>query len=194
VRSFRCIVATVTTAALLANAGCSFSYMPKSNGKIAMVVDNGKPAYAKDGRIYKSGIFGGDLDEAIRGNPAAEAELDKYQEDMTGWLACFLFGTGAFIGGSSMLVHDGVNNSAPSGGEAATEIGVFGAAIGLYVASVIFAASAQPHLFDAINIYNDGIDDGSSRKPVGPRVEPATAAPAGVPTGDDAEVRAPARP
>jgi hypothetical protein len=176
------IASIVAIAFVASSTGCSFGYMPKSNGKIAVVVDNGSPAYVKDGRVYKGGIFGGDLDEAVAGNPKAEAELEEYKSDMTGWLATFVAGTGAMVADVVMLSNDAARRDNPSGAELGTEVGLLGAWIGLYVASVVFAVSAQPHLFDAINVYNDGVDD---RAPApGPRVAPPRAAPAPGPDDD----------
>jgi hypothetical protein len=126
---------------------------------VAVVMKGGIPSYMRDGQFYAGGAFGGDLDKAVRGNPEAEAHARAYQDGM---LAGFLtaFGGGVSMGtGAAVLLANGnpPNDRSPS----AQTAGVVLLAGGLAAAIVggVLYRNAEPHQWDAINIYNDGLAD-----------------------------------
>jgi hypothetical protein len=56
-----------------ASAGCASSrYQPRVPNRVAQIMANGELAYARDGRVYKRGVFGGGLITAVAGDPQAE--------------------------------------------------------------------------------------------------------------------------
>jgi hypothetical protein len=137
-----------------ATAACSTHYVPQSNGRISVVMDPG-PGFMKDGRTYHPGPFGGDIDEAVAGNAKAEEEANTYQNDQTIGFACTLAGLAAILAGGVVLGAD-----FPTSGQANGLPPSLGLALGGIIAEVIglgFTMSAQTHLWDAINIYNDGV-------------------------------------
>lgn len=152
----------LAAALVLATTACSTHYVPQSNGRISVVMDPGM-AFYKDGKTYHPGLFGGDVDEAVAGNAKAVDEAISYQNDQTIGFACTLAGLAAILAGGAVLGAD-----YPTDGQAKGLPPSLGLLIGGIVAEVIglgFTMSAQTHLWDAINIYNDGVNTGP-RAPV----------------------------
>jgi hypothetical protein len=128
------------------------------------------PAYARDGRIYEGGGFGGDLDEAVRGNPQAESHARAYRAGMIGGFAATMAGVASAIGGGMLYVSNSGGDASERDPTLQTAGGVlFLGGIAAYVTGLVLLANAQPHLWDAINIYNDGVyDPGVAPRPYGP--------------------------
>jgi hypothetical protein len=150
------------TALLLAMTGCSTHYVPQARGRISVVMDPGMGLY-KDGRTYKAGLFGGDVDEAVAGNPRAEEEVAAYQSDQTIGTVLSFAGLAAVLGGAAVLGADVPNSSQTNA--LPPSLGLMLGGVVLELVSLGFTLSAQPHLWDAINIYNDGVDP-SPRPPL----------------------------
>lgn len=156
--------APALAALLLAATACSTHYVPQSNGRISVVMDPGVALY-KDGKTYHPGLFGGDVDEAVAGNARAVDEAITYQNDQTIGFACTLTGLAAILAGGVVLGAD-----YPTAGQTNGLPPSLGLALGGIVAAAIglgFTMSAQTHLWDAINIYNDGLNTGP-HAPVAP--------------------------
>src|ERR1700733_11032137 len=51
--------------AMLALAGCSSQYLPRSRGHVAVSIQDGKVVYVRDGGSYPHGMFGGGLVDAV---------------------------------------------------------------------------------------------------------------------------------
>jgi hypothetical protein len=153
------------SAALLAATACSTHYTPRAPGRISVVMDPGMGLY-KDGKTYRTGMFGGNVDEAVAGNPRAEEEVATYQSNQAVGALCTFAGLAAVLAsavvlGSSPPTSNQANNLAPAAG-----LLVGGLVVDIVGAG--FTTAAQTHLWDAINIYNDGVD---SRTP-GPIAPP----------------------
>src|SRR5258708_39487874 len=71
---------------------------------------SGTPSYVRDGRVYEGGIFGGELEEAVRGNPEAESHARSYRNGMTTGFILTLLGGASVIGGVG-FVAAGTNGS-----------------------------------------------------------------------------------
>jgi hypothetical protein len=144
-------------AASVALGGCGGAvYMPRPSPRIQMVPEGTSLVLVKDGRRYAMGPFGGDVDEAVRGNARAEEEAKSYRDKS---IAAFVLSTLGGVGtgvGAGLLIYDDTKQTPDNG----LLYGSLGALIGGLTVSLvgsILAANAQPHLWNAINIYNDGL-------------------------------------
>jgi hypothetical protein len=144
----------VASALLLATTACSTQYTPRSSGRISVVMDPGMGLY-KDGKTYRTGVLGGDVDEAVAGNPRAEQEAQSYQTDQTIGFATMLTGVAAIIAGGAVLGAEYPQNGNTNG--LPPSLGLMLGGVVLSLVSVGFTVSAQTHLWDAVNIYNDGV-------------------------------------
>ncbi len=137
-------------------AGCSTSYMPRSSGRVSVVQVGGIPSYARGGKIYHGGLGGGELEEAVQGNPAAEQHARDYKAGtITGFVSALVGGVG-MCAGVGLLAADSAAHESHRGrqiGGAAT----LGVGVVAYVVGLALVINAQPHMWDAINIYNDGV-------------------------------------
>lgn len=169
-----CLALLVCAAPL---SGCSTTFTP-SGPHLAIVVDGGSVAYARDGHVYPHGFFGGGLRDAVSGVPAAEEAAASYQRDLIGGAvgsgissACLI--TSLTVGFSQIddRTPDPAANAAILGGLVCGLVAL-GVAIG-------FTVSAPSHHYDAINLYNDAVDRRLREpKPPPPLVTPPPAAPA----------------
>ena len=189
-RRTMCLV-SVTALAL---TGCSTSYVPRPSPRVALAMQDGSMTYLRDGRAYPGGGFGGDLDEAVAGNPEALSHAKAYRAQMIGGFAATMGGLASMIAGG--LVYS--NSEDASGRRDPTEqtvgitLGIGGLAA--YVTGLVLLTTAQPHLWDAINIYNDSVyDPGVQPRPYGPSAPPpgSPTAPAPQPPGVTAPGTAP---
>jgi hypothetical protein len=147
------IALTLMTA--LAAMGCSTSYAPQNTGRISVVMEGGAVQLYKDGKTYKPGVFGGNIDEAVAGNPRAEREAATYQTYQTTGAIFSFAGLAVELGGVGVLAASAPISSANSAFFPA--LGLMLGGLAVEIASLAFTMSAQPHLWDAINIYNDGV-------------------------------------
>jgi hypothetical protein len=139
--------------------GCSTAYMPRPGPRVEVIMKSGTPSYVRDGRVYEGGIFGGELEEAVRGNPEAELHARSYHNGMTTGFILALLGGASVIGGAG-FVAAGTNGS----GSNDTTRQTAGATLlvaGLVadIVAIIVVSTAEPHMWDAINVYNAGVPD-----------------------------------
>lgn len=149
---------------------CSSSYVPARSPRIATVWRGGYPSYYRDGVEYSSGMLLDGVEDAVHGNPRAEDEAATAHHLMIGGMVCELAATGALGAGFAVLA---TNHPSDSRDEAA--LGLF---IGSVIASLtgaILTANAFPHAYDAVNIYNDGVDASERSRP--PAGNPSAAPP-----------------
>lgn len=163
--------------------GCSSSYVPAASPRASLVMESGTYAYVRDGKKYEGGVFGGDIEEAVRGNERAEEYARAYKTGTATGLALSFVGVAAAIGGAVLL---GYQAGQTTSGQSVPLTGLFIALGGFVVdlAGGIVVSNAQPHLFDAINAYNDGLLRQPSSPPPahGPTSTPAPTDPAKVET------------
>jgi hypothetical protein len=50
--------------------GCASSYVPRPGPHVALVQDGSAISYVREGTKYDGGIFGGDIEEAVRARRA----------------------------------------------------------------------------------------------------------------------------
>lgn len=67
--------------------GCSSSYMPVNSPGLSMVQEGGTVAFVRDGTKNDGGLFGGRIEEAVRGNREAEEQAHEYKNRLIGGAA-----------------------------------------------------------------------------------------------------------
>jgi hypothetical protein len=150
-------------------AGCSSSYEPARSPRIQTVVEGGQPTFVKNGERFGSLAFGTGLVDAVEGNPQAEHHARVGRNLIVGGFVLDLVGLGAEIGGLAVLAHDrNQNGDAPASGVA---VGLLVGGLVAVAAGTVMIIAGQPHVYDAINIYNDGVaaQPAASPLPVAPR-------------------------
>jgi hypothetical protein len=139
--------------AFAVNTACvSTSYVPAKSPHAAVILNSSTPAVYKDGREYGDVFFGG-IEEAFRGNPRAEDEARTAHHLMVGGLLLDVAGLGALVGGTSLVATNGDVH----GGRGATGAGLVVGGFVAIVVSMFLVINAPPHVYDAVNIYNDGL-------------------------------------
>lgn len=149
---------TLTVALSLLAPACNSSYMPRSQGRVATVMQDGKINYVRDGRVYRHGFLGGGLVDAVRGNPAAEHAANTYYSRNRDGLLISLAGLVCTAASSAYLVSQLADPYGESNGDANIGLPITLMA-GCMIASyggIFYMASGRPYQFDAINIFNDG--------------------------------------
>ena len=144
------------SAAIMASAlsalGCATSYYPNSP-HIAVVRGQFQRGFVKEGVYYPGGLFGGRVTDAVRGVPEAERHAEAYGTLSTA-------GSIGIFGSEALGITSSVVSATASRGDAKTdaEIGLVVASGVALVTGIVLHLMAEPHLFDAANIYNDEID------------------------------------
>src|SRR5271167_3225014 len=78
---------------------CSSAYIPQPGPRLSVVVDSGSLAYVRDGRTYQGGFLGGDIEDAVKGNPRAEEYAHDYKTGMVTGFALSMLGVAGMVGG-----------------------------------------------------------------------------------------------
>lgn len=164
-------------------SGCSSAYVPARGPRLSLILKNGQPTYMRDGITFEGGALGGQIEEAVAGNPAAETEARSFKDRMLGGFCSVLGGGVGMLAGTAVMATG--TAAARDADQADNKRIATGAAVALggvaaYVVGFALMVSAQPHLYDAINIYNDGVDARRPRLPGPPLAQPA--AHAAIPT------------
>jgi|SRR6185369_3538846 len=142
-------------------AGCSSSYEPARSPRIVTVVEGGQPTFVKNGERIGGPAFGSGLADAVASNPEAERQASIGRNLVLGGFVLDLVGLGSVIGGTVVFAkQDSPNEPSPAG----TAL-VLGGVAAVLAGSVLILAG-QPHIYDAVNIYNDSLE------PRTPRVDP----------------------
>jgi hypothetical protein len=153
----RAAVALLLLLLLLSSSlGCSSSYVPATSPRLSIVMEGGRYSYVRDGKKFDAGVFGGDIDEAVRGNPKAEKYARQYKNGLVTGFVLTMLGTAGLVAGLAVAASDAPQQ--PSGQPfppTGPVIALTGAAI--EIVGVIVTTAAFPHQFDAVNVYNDGV-------------------------------------
>jgi hypothetical protein len=151
---------------------CSSAYIPQPGPRLSVVVDGGSLAYVRDGQKYPGGFLGGDIEDAVKGNPRAEEYAHDYKSGMVTGFALSMLGVGGMVGGLTLA---GIEAGRTSGNQPIPLTGLViagaGAIVDLIGSGVMMGA--VPHLYDAVNAFNDGVTPSGPPPPVAP----ATVAP-----------------
>lgn len=142
--------------------------MPRPSPRVQVILKHGTPAYVRDGKVYEGGIFGGDLDEAVRGNPAAESHAKAYQNQMIGGFVASLAGGASLATGAVLTAGNAARSSSyRSSSQDTLALTLIVGGLASTIVSAVLFSTAQPHMWDAINVYNDGLPD-TTLPPYGP--------------------------
>jgi len=152
-------------------AGCSTSYEPARSPRIETVVQGGQPTFVKDGVHFGSQVWGTGLVDAVQGNPQAEHHARVGRNLIAGGFVLDLVGLGSEIGGLAVLAHD--RNQHPGAPASGLAVGLIVGGLAAVIAGSTMIMAGQPHVYDAINIYNDGLTPRPTTAPlpVGPRLQ-----------------------
>ena len=123
--------------------------------------------------MFPGGGFGGDLHEAVEGNAEAERYAKSYRTNMIAGVTTALAGVASAIGGSVLYMASSTKPDNERDGTAEAIGGTMVVSgIAAYVTGMVLMLNAQPHLWDAVNAYNDGVDPGFSVRAYGTHVTP----------------------
>lgn len=116
----------------------------------------------RDGRIYRSGIFGSDLHRAFEGHDEAyrEALAFSSERNTSAWL--MLAGGLTWMGGFAWGLSRGLSDP--------IYLAVSGPGAALFVAGQFLRGHATAHLLNAVNLFNFGVAPQTSVGPPGAAV------------------------
>jgi hypothetical protein len=113
----------------------------------------------KDGKHFDIGLISSEPVEAVAGNPAAEEAARKHVRRKRMGGIFYLLTIGSL--GGAIALHPG---SGEDVGRSAAGMGLlFVAAPAFLIASLSVFNSAWGPLYDAVNIYNDGVWQGANK-------------------------------
>jgi hypothetical protein len=141
---------------VVALAACSSHYIPRSQGRVGVIMQNGTPAYVRDGEVHPHGFFGAGLQDAVRGNPAAERDAAEYHDRMVDGFVAAIVGAVCMPVAVGYLAAESVDD--PYNHNQTNQEIAAGAAIGctaLMFGGLFYSVSAEPYRWDAINRFND---------------------------------------
>lgn len=139
---------------------CSTHYVPQPGPRLSVIMDGGQVAYARDGKKFNNGFFGGGLVKAVEDDPEAREAAETYRGRNVGGFVSTLVGELCLIGG---LVTFAANADSQNTSTNYLAVGAVACGLaGVITGSVLFL-TAQPYQWDAINIYNDNVE---RRRPV----------------------------
>ncbi len=150
----RKILFFLTLLAFTAQA-CMTTYEPRSSPRLVTVMEGGSPVLVKNGKRYSVALFGGELEDAVAPHARAMDHAAAFRmQTMAGFVigvaSSVPIGLGAGMYGNEVAQrHDGTLGLALLTGGIVT-----------YLLGIGLIASAQPHMHDAINTYNDWVDSG----------------------------------
>jgi len=152
-------------------SGCSSSYQPVRSPRIVTVVDGGQPAFVKNGERVGTLALGTGLVDAVHGNPRAEHQARVGRNLTVGGFVLDIAGLSTEIGAVVVMAQDTHSDDHSTLGPALLLTGAVVA-----IAGSVLMLAGQPHLYDAVNIYNDELETGpattATNARLGPRVQP----------------------
>lgn len=150
--------AGLLAAATLATA-CNATYQPRPSRMLKWTMIDGAPAVMRQGRPYPVNGFGQGLTEAVADNPRALEHATAHREG-TIWGLVTALGGAAVMFMSPVLLLAGNDGPGQDPSEGAVSLAIGGAVTGivLYGFGLGMVASAQPRMYDAVNVYNDDLE------------------------------------
>ena len=157
----RRLVSCIVACAFVSGFGCSSSYMPRPGPRVAMIQQSGNPCL----RARWKGLRGRHLrrrnrrsgPRQSRGRIAREGlqepndrRISRNGGRSNRWSLVSLVSAGAL----SRTDNGGSNTEATTGGV------LLAGGLGAYITGFVLILTAQPHMWDAINVYNDGVPMG----------------------------------
>lgn len=138
--------------------------MPRGPG-VATVIKGGAIVFVRDGEEFEHGFAGTGLVDAVQGNAGAVDHAETYRDfNIAGFVLSLTAIVPVVAGGITLAVSSAARNEGePSTGALIAGTTLISGGLAMSITGLVFTASAQPHLFDAINLYNDGVDADRSR-------------------------------
>lgn len=154
----RQFAAGVVAALSLATA-CNATYQPRPSRMLKWTMVDGSPAVLRQGRPYPVNGLGQGLTEAVADNPRALEHATAHREG-TIWGLVTALGGAAVMFVSPVLLLTGSDGRGQDPSEGAVSLAIGGALTGmvLYGFGLGMVASAQPRMYDAVNVYNDDLE------------------------------------
>jgi hypothetical protein len=149
-------------------AACSSAYIPQPGPRLSVVMESGSLAYVRDGKKYEGGMLGGDIEEAVRGNPRAEQYAHDYKSGMVTGFALSMVGIAGMVGGLTVAGIEEAHQPTGSQSVPVTGLVIFGAGLLLDLVGSGIMLGAVPHLYDAVNAFNDGVGPPPQSRPAAP--------------------------
>jgi hypothetical protein len=138
---------------------CSSNYVPQARGRVAVTIQGGTIVYMRDGQAHPHGILGSGLEDAVAGQRGAEQAAHEYHERLRNGLVATVVGAlciPATLGYALISSADQQSSLSNRGLEIAGLVTV--GCMAVLVAGSMYAASAEPYRWDAINQFNDAAE------------------------------------
>jgi hypothetical protein len=144
---------TALVAALaVSGIGCASTYRPQEPGRISFALDGSGLSLYKDGTTYGAGGLSSDPVRAVAGNPAAEEHARTFVSRSRLFWSIYAVAAGCLV--TSLIVSP---NDPGHGERRDIAAGFAVGALTAFAASLVPGVTAPGHLYDAVNIYNDGL-------------------------------------
>jgi hypothetical protein len=135
----------------IVSMGCATSYRPQEPGRISLVLDGPGFSLHRDGKEYGAMGLSSAPIRAVEGNPLAEEHARTYVRRSR--IAWALYG----IALASLVTAVALNPNGHAQGEQRQAGLIFGiSGLTTLLAGGAVFVTAPSHLYDAVNIYNDG--------------------------------------
>jgi hypothetical protein len=154
---------------------CSSSYVPQTRGRVAVTIQGGTFVYMRDGQAHAHGIFGSGLEDAVAGQRGAEQAAHEYHDRIRSGILATAIGAlciPATLGYALISSADQQSSLSNHGLEIAGLVTLGCTAV--LVAGGLYAASAEPYRWDAINQFNDAAELAPPGLPVDPALPRAS--------------------
>ncbi len=150
----KCVISL--TLLMFALGSCMTTYEPRPSPRLVTIMEAGNPLLVKNGRRYPIGLFGGDLEDAVAPNAAAMEHAQAFRNQTLGG---FLLSMVAIVPMTAGLVMTMNGTDQRNASQALPNTLLIGGVVA-YAVGLGMVLGAQPHMHDAINVYNDWIDAG----------------------------------
>jgi hypothetical protein len=130
-----------------ATLGCATSYTPRPSHRISFTESGLALRLTHDSQTFS--IW--DVDRAVVGNPRAEDRARTYKNRTTAGLILDAGGVGMIVGGAVLEAPANSPTRQREGG------GLIILGLASITTAVALIMTGVPHLYDAVNIYNDGL-------------------------------------
>ena len=143
-------LAAVVVSIGLLFAGCATSYRPQDSGRVSFVLDGPGISLYKNGQRYGASGLSSDPIRAVTSNPVAEDHARTFVQRSRIWAIL------SAVAVASLATAIAVN---PSGHGEHRDISTALAVTGFasLIGGTVVAATGISHIYDAVNIYNDGL-------------------------------------
>ena len=152
-------LALVGFVSALVTSGCGGTtrYVPTASPRVSIVENGGATHYVRDGILYRGGAFGGEIIEAVAGNPEAEQYAREYKAGITAGTTMLWGGILTAVAGLAVAVASDANQQQGVSPAATAGFAIAGAGLVIELIGAIITVNARPRLYDAINSYNDAL-------------------------------------